>query len=272
VCLLWTGLTLCHSALGETDSEVHTVELSDNATLLSIFNSGLHPRRPASGSIHECEIRPARKVQFKAGEFTLPVMEVECRIFVLENGALSSIEGLTNVPLSLDDAFSEASKFHKALGRSTDALKEWIDNYPASSVNGALFGLQRRSEIYPNVRVAYRFQQRLRDDKPLAMTFKIDWKRPLKEKKFRTTPVTPPPGYEHLSMEPNIGNPKSKSDINSNQRLNHNEEILTPVVGEEKESLSRWWWLFFLIATGVSVIVLWLKPRRPSATADTEQR
>jgi hypothetical protein len=193
-----------------------TIDFSKSTNLKAVYDAGLRPWRVRPDEVSNLLITNQR-VRVVAPNGGIFAMDVEIGDFgVLAGNQLSSADFISQ-PTSLEEALRQAKEAAKALGidiargDGMGGLVEKASEFAAlgdqssapqswrgqSEINGVrygvtlypLFGLnETRGKVY----VTLDFYER---GKPM---------------KFLTEPIKPPPGYEHMSMEPPRPDPNQK--------------------------------------------------------------
>lgn len=241
-----------------------TIDLRTSDTLLPFFQAGIYPRNFRGLENYDCEVLNQHL------HFILPdgkEVQIEAkvtRIGVYENDKLSYIQAYTDY-ISLDEAFKQSAAVHELIGKSTDDLRTYLDKVRANWIYPkAQYGVMTKT----NPRLAAFFLKGAFEDRPLRFAIKIEWFRPPKEEKARTIAITPPPGYEHISMEPapHPGIKRTEADQNNEptpQKISREKVAVARqkqqspeenIVAETKPYL---WWLWG-IGTAVMALLLLL--------------
>lgn len=175
-----------------------TIDLRGSDTPLPFFEAGVYPRNFRGLENYDCELID------KSLRFILPdgkEVEIDAkvtRVGVYENDKISYIQAYTDY-ISLDEAFEQSAAVHHMIGKDTDGLQAYLEKVRENWIYPkAKYGVMTEG----NPRLIASFLPGAYQDRPLRFVIKIEWFRPPPERKVRTIPIKPPPGYEHISMDP----------------------------------------------------------------------
>ena len=185
-----------------------TVVLSSDETLLPFFKAGLHPKSKRGLEEVYCKLPNQTTLTLDFGKIKLPAITADWQIGVQHDDRLITMTAYVNRLLSI----AEAKEMAEALNRSF--------GLPFGEVTKALDGTNITGEFAPRyhpkveipvpgcvIEVGYNFNASMVREKPLLLLLSVEWHRSRKEVGARTSPIKPPPGYEHISMAPDPNDP-----------------------------------------------------------------
>jgi len=195
---LWSILHVVSSALAEE----FIIDFSEEATLTKVFDSGLRPHRQRGGETTLCEARNV-KVGFLLGE-GYRINPVDCDwifISIRTEYKISRIELRTSA-ISLEEAEKHITPFINSSVADRNRFKKWVDVVEREPLFfEEHFGIGMVRRYNPSVNAF--FQRSGFSDHPVEFGIAMSWKfKPRNRYKFLKEPIQPPPGYEHVSMEP----------------------------------------------------------------------
>ncbi len=242
-----------------------TVDYSKDESLLPLFQAGLHPRQERSLERMVCVLPKQQTLIFDFGEVKLPPVKADWSFDVQGDDRLTHFEGRLNRALTREEAIEIATGLNEALHAPVEPMIDFVKRYPESSPGAQVY--RANVKLKNGVRVGYYFQHRFRDDKPLSIVVRVEWMRPMREFQPRMQPIKPPPGYEHISMEPEDA-PLNAIDKVLENSSNPSTQKVIPKTKEKPvglpETESRSWpvWLFMVIVATAGALWLLLRKRK----------
>jgi hypothetical protein len=212
----WTAVVLA----GAPGMAQNTIDFSKGANLKTIYDAGLRPWRVGAeerGMLFITE-QKVRILTPGASPFNF---DVEIGTFkILAENKLSKADFIGH-PMSLLDAKAKAHEVCAALGLSTDGLDQSVSNF-------LRLGNQSPPPQYwstygeiNGIRCALTFHPLFGFNETRAKVYVFfDFHKPGEPMKFLSKPITPPPGYEGVSMDPPPRNPNQKPVPDPAENLN----------------------------------------------------
>ena len=176
------------------------VDLDEAANLGGIFKSGLRPAVVRGLENKLCEIRPETTIVFKGGGITTPPLTANWEFRLSGKGRLVSVRGYTQKAWSANEAYEEMAPMEEILGGDPAKMKVFLRGYPATSIDGDMWG--NRHRVKGGIRIGYYFRHSMQETLPFLVTYYIDWDLPDRELASGKTALKPPPGYENADMRP----------------------------------------------------------------------
>ncbi|MCX8495893.1 MAG: hypothetical protein ORN51_06895 [Akkermansiaceae bacterium] len=238
------------------------LRLTEKGNFREIFDSGLRPKMLSGRSNKSCSVKNV-SISLKIGGRVFPeFVASRLDIDVLNNHLMDE------VIIFVDQKMS--SKEARELAIRWGVHEDTLDN-----MNFENFGW----ELVPknnNWRANAGFVSSYNEEKPLLFRLFISWKRPFKEMEMHQGLLPPPPGYEHVSMEEETGNPQEASNPNAlpkNSIVPNRPEKIRPKTSDnlinarlKKLDHFPWWLIPSSIVLLVMALVAWLKVRKSKST------
>jgi hypothetical protein len=244
------------------------VDLNRPNTYAAIFESGLRPRHWIENDTSTVEVRTATSVGFKLLNWQLPPLKAVWQFEVGKNLQIYSIRGIVSEAWTKEEAVANVIALELALGgdESTVAkMKEWIDSYPDSSVNGDTWGRKVFSQDN-KISASYYFRHSMDPARPLSLSVSIGFRFPPGERGFHDGILKPPPGFEHIDISkvwPESGSPGDPPmEAMAPKRPPSPIRILpdSPV-----SHRSRWWWSLVFV---ILAVLAWVAVRRSYGSSE----
>ncbi|MBK8037350.1 MAG: hypothetical protein IPK22_09475 [Verrucomicrobiaceae bacterium] len=267
--LFLASFCLCFVA-ANSPPETFTVDLRAERTLKPFFDAGLHPRQRLGFETSSCVLPRQTTVALNLGQVQLPPIKADWEIEMRNDDRILQITGNLNRLLSLEEAKILAMSLNEGMGiPPADAARE-IEAHAVPRRTGLPPpGTFRETERDgTELTVSYHLTASMIPERPFRMSLVIYWLKKREKFIFRDKPVTAPPGYEHLSMEPDRHSLfKPTGDLVAQQiqqisaerkvRIARETQALKALYDEEGRRQAAYrsmltWWLAFvaLLATG----------------------
>jgi hypothetical protein len=261
------AVLMCLMASLNSWAEEFIVDLNRPNTYAAVFESGLRPRHTIEQETSTVEVRPAAAVGFQLLHWNIPPVKAVWAFNVGKNKQLYNIRGVVPDAWTKEEALRIVTPLELALGGDASTIakmKEWIEGYPESSINGDTWGRKAFSED-KKISVAYYFRHSMQPARPLSLSVSIGFRFPPGERGFHEGILEPPPGFEHIDI--------SKVWSDSGGSVEPLREGLVP-----KKTLSpigilpdppvnhpsRWWWSLVVV---VLAVLAWAMVRRGDASS-----
>lgn len=230
------------SAIAQEDESRVLLLDSGRLTLKAVFDAGFRPRRvPSLNGL--CELRDqdfAISVDGR-GPIRIPAEWIE--LTVRADNEITSFSARDRGFYTLDEALEIATEHLEILGVGTEKLAEWEARQRAGMLRaanepGPFIGVGTFSDGKwygdRNMKAGVKIMSTYRAQAPFTLQYYAQWRSILSMNSIRREPITPPEGYEHVSMEPY----RSKDDAAKGEANGPVEG--TPPVAErpEPESMS----------------------------------
>jgi hypothetical protein len=214
------------------------------------------------------EVPTATSVGFQLLQWRIPPLKAVWAFNVGRDEQLSSLRGVVPDAWTKEEAVAIVAPLELALGgdASTVArMKEWIHNYPDSSINGDTWGRKVFSED-KKISAAYYFRHSMQPNKPLSLTAMIEFHRSIKDSGFHEGVLKPPPGFEHIDI--------SKVWDESGSPGDPPKEALGPKKPPSPSRIlpdspvshrSRWWWSLVFV---ILAVLAWVAVRRSCGNSE----
>ena len=239
------------------------LRLTEKGDFREIFDSGLRPIRLSGMSDTAVFVRTV-PISLKISDKVYPEFKAKrVSIDVVKDHLMAGITVYGEQKLTIDEASAMAIKWgvDKSLLGNAD-----LENFAWSVVP--------KNDKW---RVNAGFVSSYNVEKPLIFRLSLSWKRSFKEMEMHQGLLPPPPGYEHVSMEEETGDPQAASNPNAlpgNPIVPNRPEKIRPKTSDNlinsrlKKSDHFPWWLFSsLIVLLVIALVAWLKLRKLKSTS-----
>lgn len=242
-------------------AEDFIVDLNRPDTYAAIFESGLRPRHAIENDTSTVEVRPATSVGFKLLQWNIPPLKAVWQFDIGKNLQIYSLRGIVSEAWTKEEAVANVTPLELALGgdESTVAkMKEWIDGYPDSSVNGDTWGRKVFSQD-KKISASYYFRHSMDSARPLSLSVSIGFRFPPGERGFHDGILKPPPGFEHIDIS-KVWDESGSPDDPLREALAPKKPP-SPIRILPDSSVSqrgRWWWsLVFVILAVLAWVAVW---------------
>lgn len=256
VAMMW--MIVSSNALGEE----FFVDLNRPNTYAAIFESGLRPRHWIENDTSTVEVRPATSVGFKLLHWQLPPLKAVWQFEIGKNLQIYSIRGIVSEAWTKEEAVAHVTSLELAVGgdESTVAqMKEWIEGYPDSSINGDTWGRKVFSQD-KKIAVSYYLRHSMDPSRPLSLSVSIGFRFPPGERGFHDGILKPPPGFEHIDISKFW--PASGSSGDPPRQALAPKKPPSPIQSLPESLVthrSQWWWSLVFV---ILALLAWVAVRR----------
>jgi hypothetical protein len=209
-CLLFLVLVGQCANSAQISGQSVRIDLQGHGYLKDLFDAGLQPKRTDDG-LSRCVVQE-KMLTFDLGQnnsITIPAQS--CFFHVLSDDSLYEIQA-ASPPFSLEEARTWMAPICRTFGKPEQELDDFLakvrngydhfgwlgDENPGFEV-----GMSRPARDSGLPGMGARLQSRVRDNiHPVQIVVDVRWERPARTLIPHTSPLTPPKGYEQLSMEP----------------------------------------------------------------------
>lgn len=248
------------------------IDFSNSDNLKAVYDAGFRPWRNGPDSCHLDHVN-VTIILPEGVQFSLPVEMVD--FSVLAENKLSSANFVGEV-MSTDETIVKLREICNALNLPTNSLDQFAATFADRAAKSVIWNTRgQKGEISVFVST-----DRLDfiDHLGAEIYVTLQWKRKGAPMKFLTSPVQPPPGYEHESMAPPGVKPGQKGfpahdmqyykDLIAKKKAeeaNPAAPVAPPPVSvvlsvEEKETSP--WSIILLLLAAAAAVFAWIKYRR----------
>ena len=239
------------------------LRLTKDGNFREIFDSGLRPIMLGGRSNKSCYVKDVSISLNIEGRVFPEVAAKRIDIDVLKNHLMDEVIVFVGEKMTVEEA-------------RYMAIKWGVDENSLGDINLENFGwslVPKNNKWRANAG----FVSSYNEFKPLLFRLFISWKRPFKEMEMHQGLLPPPPGYEHVSMEEETGDPQEASNPNAlpeNPIVPNRPEKLRPKTSDDlintrlkKSDHFPWWLVSSSIVLLVMALVAWLKLRKLKSTS-----
>jgi|GEM_PF-2507282 len=186
----------------DTFGKSFVIDFSKEAVLARVFDSGLRPHRQRGAERLQCEVSDVPVGFILPGDVEIsPIKSDRVTIDVLKGGLIPRLEIKTD-PVSLRQAEQIMLSLCNLLGKPKNRFISWLDAVRHDPIFFEEdFGIGTTGVESPAIS-AFFLRSGLKD-RPLRFGLTLTWKYPgEKQFEYSDNPIPPPPGYEHVPMEP----------------------------------------------------------------------
>jgi hypothetical protein len=214
--LLWLATTLM--PISTSAAERVTLDFSVSDNLKMVYDAGLRPWRV---TLSGCAIEET-SLQIVLPQSRPFLLDVSFGDFDVYADYSFSVVGFATKRMSVDDAVAKVREIAQAVGINTAGLIEMAEQEkkaPGSSKDGGWRGYAEREN--PRVSVAMVTYPQYGGGVNALVILDLNWETAGIPPKMFTKPMTPPPGYENVSMAKPPGDPNRKPliSVQEMQRL-----------------------------------------------------
>ena len=190
----------------------YTIDFRKDGTLKAVFDSGLRPTRVGGLEESDCQIGPANLTILlpESSPFHIEIDRADIR--VIQDHELHSLD-LFGKTQSIPEAVTLANQVCAAMGMDTKGLDEFIKSLTVEPEGNKFWSNYIATK--PGIHIFHIALSPLYffDHVEAHVNISISWERSRKKHWTLDAPITPPPGYENVSMDPPEWKPSGKPPL-----------------------------------------------------------